>query len=445
MTPFKHFAFAADVYDVESTGPGSRADELMASADHAASAALLELPEALVVVFDRQLRFVLTAGQALERMGQPEVCAEGHYVADAFPAEFWERFEPLFSSALEGETRTREIWTADERHCLMVDAGPLCKDGAPVAADCSNIEGGIAVVLDITARRHADMLVPQRGDGFEEVFESAPIGTGLLDGDGRWLLVNRALCEITGYTSEELIGKRYDGIMHPEDVGNDSTQRERLESGEIPAFQVEKRYFDAAGETVSAILSMSLVRDRDGELLHYIAQLQDISERKELEEQLRRLADHDPLTGLRNRRLFEHDLRLQVGRCHRYGEAAGLMIIDIDSFRALNREHGRQAGDDALKAIARALTRRLRQTDLIGRLGGDEFAVLLPHADEEGLAVVAEGLARVLPSCTIDVGEHVLHPTASIGYTLVEQRSAGVKQVLIDAERALQAAKRASA
>jgi diguanylate cyclase (GGDEF)-like protein/PAS domain S-box-containing protein len=414
----------------------------MASADIAASAALNELPEALVIVFDRQLRFVLTAGQALERMGQPEICGEGQYVADAFPAEFWEHFEPLFSSALEGETRTREVWTADERHCLMVDAGPLCKDGSPAAADCSNVEGGVAIVLDITARRHADLLVPPGGDGFEEVFESAPIGTGLIDSNGRWMLVNRALCDITGYTSEELVGKRYDGIMHPEDVGNDHAQRARLDSGEIPAYQVEKRYFDAGGETVSAIFSISLVRDIDGEPLHYIAQLQDISERKELEEQLRRLADHDPLTGLRNRRLFEHDLRIQVGRCQRYGETAGLMIIDIDGFRALNRDHGREAGDDALKAISRAISRRLRQTDLVGRLGGDEFAVLMPHADEEGLAVVAASIARVLPSCSIDVGENVLHPSAAIGYTLIEPRSSGVKQVLIDAERALESAKR---
>ena len=420
-------------------------EQLLASADHAAGAALRELPEALVIVFDRQLRFVLTAGQAIERMGDPEICREGNFVADAFPAEFWERFEPLFSSALEGETRTREIWTAEERHCLMVDAGPLCSDGGPAAEDLSNVDGGIAVVLDITARRHADMMAPHRTEGFEEVFEHAPIGTGLIDTAGRWLLVNRALCEITGYTSDELVGKRYDGIIHPEDVGNDAADRRRLADGEIPAFQVEKRYFDAAGETVSAILSMSLVRDRDGEPLHYIAQLQDISARKELEEQLLRLADHDPLTGLRNRRLFEHDLRLQLGRCHRYGETAGLMVIDIDGFRALNGRHGTPVGDETLKAVARALTRRLRETDLIGRLGGDEFAVLLPHADEEGLAVVAEGLARVIPACSVDAGDGVVHPTASIGFTLLHQRSGDLREVLAEAEQALNAAKRATA
>ena len=413
----------------------------MSSADHAAQAALRELPEALVIVFDRQLRFVLTAGQALERMGEPEAYQPGKYAADAFPREFWERFEPLFSSALEGETRTREVWTADERYCLMVDAGPLVSDGSPVAEDLSNIDGGIAVVLDITARRQADLLSPDRADGFEEVFEAAPIGTGLLDVEMRWMLVNRALCDITGYTSEELLGKRFDGIVHPEDVGNDHVQRQRLLAGEIPAFQIEKRYFDAAGETVSAILSMSLVRERDGTPLHYIAQLQDISERKELEQQLMGLADHDPLTGLRNRRMFEHDLRLQVGRCRRYGETAGLMVLDVDGFRAVNRDHGAAVGDELLRAVARALGRRLRETDLVGRIGGDEFAILMPHADEDGLAVVSDGLARVIPACSVDVGEGVLHPTASIGYTLIHERSGHVHTVLVEAERALAAAK----
>jgi diguanylate cyclase (GGDEF)-like protein/PAS domain S-box-containing protein len=417
-------------------------DQLLTSADVAANAALRELPEALVIVFDRQLRFVLTAGQAIERMGDPEVCREGNYLADAFPAEFWDRFEPLFSSALEGETRTREIWTAEERHCLMVDAGPLCSDGGPPAEDLSNVDGGVAVVLDITARRHADMVTPRRTQGFEEIFEQAPIGTGLIDTEGRWLLVNRSLCEITGYTSDELVGKRYDGIMHQEDAGNDTAERRRLAAGEIPAYQVEKRYFDAAGETVSAILSMSLVRDRTGAPLHYIAQLQDISARKELEEQLLGLADHDPLTGLRNRRLFEHDLRLQLGRCHRYGETAGLMVIDIDNFRALNSRHGAAVGDATLRAVARALGRRLRETDLIGRLGGDEFAILLPHADREGLAVVAEVLERVIPACSVDAGEDVVHPTASIGFTLLHQRSGDFQSVLVEAEQALHAAKR---
>jgi diguanylate cyclase (GGDEF)-like protein/PAS domain S-box-containing protein len=417
-------------------------DDVIASADHAAAAALRELPEALILVFDKELRFVLTAGQALERVGNPRACTEGQLVCDAFPKELWRMLEPLFHSALEGETRSREIWTAGQRHCLMVDIGPLRLNHITDGEQCESVAGGVAVVLDITARRHADLLAPRHSGDFEEVFEHAPIGTGLLDIDGRWLLVNRALCDITGYTSDELVGKRFDGIMHPEDALNDIKQRQRLLDGQIPAFQVEKRYFDAAGETVSAILSMSLVRNRKGEPLHYIAQLQDISDRKRLEEHLRHLADHDPLTGLRNRRLFAHDLKLQVARSQRYGEVAGLMVIDLDDFKSINDRYGHKAGDDALKSVSRALSRRLRETDLVARLGGDEFAVLLPHIDGEGVAVVAKGLERVVHGCCIDVGVDVVHPHASIGFSLIDADSKSAEQALADADTAMYAVKR---
>jgi len=416
------------------------------SADNAAAAALRELPEALILAFDRELRFVLTAGHALERVGNAGVCREGEPVEHTFPPALWKEIEPLFRSALDGETRSREVWTPEQRHCLMVDVGPLRVRDPAGGEDGASVAGGVAVVLDITARRRADLLAHGTGEGgFEEVFEHAPIGTALLDSDGRWMLVNRALCDITGYTAEELIGKRFDGIVHPSDAGNDLEQRRRLLVGEIPAYQVEKRYFDAAGETVSAILSVSLVRDREGAPLHYIAQLQDISDRKRLEEHLRHLADHDPLTGLRNRRLFEHDLRLQVARSQRYGEVAGLMVIDLDDFKGINDRFGHKLGDDTLKAVGRALTRRLRETDLVARLGGDEFAVQLPHIDADGLAVVAEGITRVIPSCSIDAGDGVVHPSASIGFAIIDEHTESAESVFVQADMAMYAAKRAKA
>ena len=177
--------------------------------------------------------------------------------------------------------------------------------------------------------------------------------------------------------------------------------------------------------------------------MHFIAQLQDISARKQLEEHLRHLADHDPLTGLRNRRLFEHDLKLQVARSQRYAEQAALLVIDLDEFKRINDEHGHAVGDRTLRTVARALTRRLRQTDLVARLGGDEFAVLLPHVDGEAASVVAEGLSRVVPTCGVEVGDDVVHPSASIGYALIGQDCVSAEQVLVEADRAMYACKRA--
>jgi diguanylate cyclase (GGDEF)-like protein/PAS domain S-box-containing protein len=410
-------------------------DPLRADADRAADAALRELPEAMSIVFDSELRFVRVAGKPLERLGDPDSCRAGRPLAQALPGDVWKTIEPLLRSALAGETRSREIWTTGQRHCVLLDVGPF---GA----------GGVAVVLDITARRQSELLEPHLGSDFDgeyERLERTSIGTGVLDIDGSWLLVNRALCDIVGYTAEELIGRSFEEIVHPEDAGNDREQRRALLAGEIPAFRVDKRFFDAAGETGSVIVSLALVRERDGTPLHYIAQLQDVSERRRLEQNMRALGDHDPLTGVRNRRLFGHDLKLQVARSRRYGEVAGLMLIDLDAFRCVNDAHGEQAGDEALEAVARSLGRRLRETDLLARLGADQFAVLLPHIDEQGLAVVADGLARAVAACGIDVGDEIVHPSASIGFTLVDEHTHSAEQALLAADRAMRDCRRAAA
>jgi len=429
-----------------STGGGVHPERVAVRAEDVAKAALSELPGARMLVFDRELRLLLSAGQKLGygNGSDPAACREGAFVGDAFPERLWMLIEPLCRSALAGETRSREIWSAEDSRSLMVDVGPLRRDGPEGGAGgSSEIACGVAVIVDVTARRAADGVARPSDAHFEQVFERAPIGTGLIDLNGRWTLVNRALCEITGYTTDELIGLRFAEITHPDDVDNDAAQHAELLAGVIPAFQIEKRYFTAAGETLSAILSISLVRDTESAPLHFIAQLQDISERKRLEEQLRHLADHDPLTGLRNRRLFENDLRLQVARAQRYGEQAAVMMVDLDAFKAINDLHGHKVGDETLRAIATALTRRLRETDLVARLGGDEFAVLLPHADEQGTALVADGLVRVIAACSIDLGDTVVHPSGSVGAAMIDRDTVSAEQVLDEADRAMYAAKRA--
>jgi diguanylate cyclase (GGDEF)-like protein/PAS domain S-box-containing protein len=423
--------------------PGQRAaEQLLADFDETASVAK-EVPGALIAVFDSDLRLLLAAGHALGRRESSQAYREGEALAGAFPPELWLQIEPLCRSALRGDTRSRSIRSADGRPQLMIDVGPLRPPGG---RDGGGISSGVAVILDISASSPPAAEAPSHPqERYEEVFQRAPIGTGLLDQEGRWVLVNQALCDITGYTADELVRRRFHDITHPEDLDNDAARRRQLLDGEISAYQVEKRYFNAARETMSALLSVSLVRDHQDRPLHFIVQLQDISERKRLEEHLRHLADHDPLTGLRNRRLFEHDLKLQVGRCQRYDERATLVVVDLDGFKQVNDRHGHRVGDEALKAVARMLTRRLRATDLVARLGGDEFAVLLPHMDHQGAEIVTEDLQRVIATCTVDTGEAVVHLAASAGFTMLDRLTTDDESALDAADRAMYAAKRARA
>jgi diguanylate cyclase (GGDEF)-like protein len=120
------------------------------------------------------------------------------------------------------------------------------------------------------------------------------------------------------------------------------------------------------------------------------------------------------------------------------------MVVDLDAFKQINDLYGHKVGDDTLRAVAKSLTRRLRETDLVARLGGDEFAVLLPHINHEGAKTVADSLGRAIMACSIDVGDTALHPTASIGFAMIEQQCGSDEQILIEADRAMYAAKHAA-
>lgn len=149
---------------------------------------------------------------------------------------------------------------------------------------------------------------------FRSAFENAAIGMSLTASSGRFLQVNQALCKIVGYPEEELLARTFEDITHPEDMEVTFGCLRELLSGEADSCQIEKRYLHKDGHAVWVLLSVSPVRDASGELLYFISQVQDVTERKRLQERLEHEATHDPLTGLPNRALFNENLERALAR-----------------------------------------------------------------------------------------------------------------------------------
>ena len=144
---------------------------------------------------------------------------------------------------------------------------------------------------EIAERKKSEAALQDSEERFSSAFEYAAIGIALVAPDGRWLKVNRALCAMIGYTESELLSNTFQDITHPDDLVADLEFVRQILAGEIRTYQMEKRYFHKDGHTVSILLSVSLVRDAEGQPLHFISQIQDISDRKQAEMELAQTHD----------------------------------------------------------------------------------------------------------------------------------------------------------
>jgi diguanylate cyclase (GGDEF)-like protein/PAS domain S-box-containing protein len=290
------------------------------------------------------------------------------------------------------------------------------------------------------AERHVAAL-RESEERFRSAFDHAA-GMALVDTDGRWVKVNRSLCEMVGYSEEELLASNFQTITHEDDLGDMVSQVSNLIEGRESTYQMELRYKHKRGHIVWALLSVTVIRDSLTNSVNLIFQIQDITDRKRAEERLLHEAFHDGLTGLPNRALFMDHLKLSVERGKRRDDRLfAVLFLDLDRFKVINDSLGHMVGDQLLVGIARRLEICLRPGDTVARLGGDEFTVLLEDLMMVTEAIeVADRLQKAL-ALPFNLNGHEVFATVSIGIALSSTGYDRPEEVLRDADTAMYRAK----
>ena len=292
-----------------------------------------------------------------------------------------------------------------------------------------------------TVERHVGAL-EESEQRFRSAFDYAAIGMALVSTDGRWLQVNRSLCQILGYTEEELLGMTFQEITHPDELPAIHSHVRQMLEGRLPTCQTEKRYIHKDGHVVWIYLSISRVGGNRADDSRLIFQIQDITDRKLAERQLLHDAFHDVLTGLSNRALFIDRLKLALARHKRLGaDHFAVLFLDLDRFKVINDSLGHAIGDQLLVGIARRLETCLRPGDTVARLGGDEFTILLEDVtDTREVTTIAQRIQKEL-SLPFNLGGHEVYTTASIGIAPSTTGYESPDDILRDADTAMYRAK----
>jgi diguanylate cyclase (GGDEF)-like protein/PAS domain S-box-containing protein len=276
---------------------------------------------------------------------------------------------------------------------------------------------------------------------FQLAFESGVSGMALIAPDGRYLSVNSALCEMTGYTEEELLGRTFQSITHPDDVRTGAEHHRALLDGTADSYQTEKRYLHRDGQHVWAQIGVSPVRDEGGRVSYFIVQANDITERRRFQEELAHRALHDPLTGLPNRALFLDRVGHSLVRSRRHGEEVAVLFVDLDRFKLVNDGMGHRAGDTVLIETGSRLCEAARADDTVARLGGDEFTILCENAGEAEARSIAERIIAAFARPFEHDGRE-FHLSVSVGIRISEPTSTSGDLLLRDADIALYSAKK---
>jgi diguanylate cyclase (GGDEF)-like protein/PAS domain S-box-containing protein len=412
----------------------------------------------IVLIEDGELTLGASSGFSRRRVGD-RLATQGTLSSWAF-----ENDESAFCMDTEDDPRIEAELAGDATRSMVVV--PLRHAGGTVGLiqvmseqpDCFQIEDLntlelLSVVLS-SAMSHASEFEAKRAQvealaRFEAMVTAAVIGIAVVDRNGRVVETNPALTEILGYSPEELLGHSLNDHAHREDITSEAVAFDALMHGERDAYRLEKRYYAKNGDLVWAYVAVSPVPDADGNPHVAIEMIEDITQRKLAEKQLREHAErsehqalHDALTGLPNRVLLHDRLEQELRQAARDDERVAVVLIDLDGFKQINDTLGHAAGDHVLCEVASRLDAAVRSSDTVARMGGDEFALVLSGQAGETVTVkLLEKLSTAVEH-PMELDGLPLSVGASFGVAFYPEDGTAPGELLKGADAAMYAAKR---
>ena len=297
-------------------------------------------------------------------------------------------------------------------------------------------------IFDITERKHAEDALRVAAVAFES-------SSAMMVSDAHQVIlrVNQAFVGLTGYAAQDVVGQ-HSSILKSgrQDAAFYQAMWNRI--NQIGHWEGEIWNRSKIGEVFLDWLSVTVVKDAQGVVTHYVSVHTDITLRKRTEEDIRKLAFFDPLTQLPNRRLLLDRLQQLGAACARNSQMAAVLFIDLDRFKRLNDTHGHDQGDDLLVQVAGRLQMCVREVDTVARLGGDEFVVALAQLGEDealasagALSVAHKMLAALSEPFTLPGTQWQL--SASMGLVILQDAQTLPEELLKQADAAMYEAKAA--
>lgn len=272
--------------------------------------------------------------------------------------------------------------------------------------------------IDISERVRAQETVEQLRSELELILNSAGEGIVTLNARGEHTLVNPAARQMLGYSEEELLSRRSHALWH-----HRRTDGSAYPEGECPIVQTlydgqvrrcdTEVFWHKDGSSFPVAYVCTPIR-KAGEIDGVVLLFEDITQRKQAEEEHRILATTDELTGVANRRAFASKLEVEMARAKRYETSLALIMYDIDHFKLVNDTYGHAVGDEVLKAVTETVRENLRAADTLARWGGEEFIILVPSTDLDGARQTAAKLNAAIAAASLAIVGPV---TASFGVT----------------------------